>query len=55
LQISTSKVVLPALGGATMRQRCPLPKGVIRSSTRGVMLPSVRERFQRSYGSTLVV
>jgi hypothetical protein len=32
--ICWSRTVLPALGGATIRQRCPLPIGVTRSRTR---------------------
>ena len=34
LAMFCSSIVLPVRGGATMRPRCPLPMGTIRSSTR---------------------
>ena len=47
-------VVLPALGGDTMRPRWPLPMGAMRSMIRAVMLygSSARSRCSRSSGNS---
>ena len=47
-------VVLPALGGETMRPRWPLPIGASRSTMRGVrsVLPSVVSSFSFSSGNS---
>ena len=47
-------VVLPALGGETMRPRWPLPMGEIRSMIRAVMLvgSSASSRFSRASGNS---
>ena len=54
LAISLSRMVLPVLGGATIRARCPLPMGENISTTRVDMLlvltPPVRLNF--SFGKS---
>ena len=51
LAICFSNVVLPVLGGATMRPRWPLPMGVTRSSTRMDSSSRVVSSLMRSSGS----
>ena len=48
--IAFSTVVLPALGGETMRPRCPLPMGATRSMIRAVGEGSPSSRRNRWLG-----
>ena len=50
LAICCMMIVLPALGGATMRPRWPLPMGATRSMTRGVMAFGVVSSRSCSWG-----
>ncbi len=45
-----STIVLPALGGLTIRARCPLPIGITRSMTRVVSMWGSVSRRSRSWG-----
>ena len=47
-----SSTVFPALGGATMRQRCPFPMGVTRSMTRVEISSGFASSRMRSWGSS---
>jgi hypothetical protein len=49
------RTVFPALGGATIRQRCPLPMGEIRSTTRVDSSDASISRRMRSVGSSAVM
>jgi hypothetical protein len=44
------RMVLPALGGATISARCPLPRGASRSTTRMLRSPFLRSRRIRASG-----
>ncbi len=48
--MSLSTVVLPALGGDTMRPRWPLPMGAVRSMTRAVVVDLPCSIHRRSSG-----
>ena len=50
--MSLSTVVLPALGGDTMRPRWPLPMGAVRSMTRAVVVFFPCSMSRRSSGNT---
>ena len=50
LAIACSTIVLPALGGDTIRPRWPLPIGATRSMTRVVRMPGSVSRRSRSCG-----
>ena len=50
MAICCMTIVLPALGGATMRPRWPLPIGATRSMARGVIALGVVSRCSISCG-----
>ena len=50
LAIFCIRIVLPALGGATIRPRWPLPIGESRSTTRMLRSPFFRSRRMRASG-----
>ncbi len=50
LAISLRRIVLPALGGETIKPRCPLPIGARRSMIRVENLSGCVSRVIRSWG-----